>query len=102
MVEPTEDRLSQDLPSRAGRTFTKVAARDVLLDALVRTCGVEVTHILLEDSPEMVFRQDDHVVETLASHTAQKPLTDRIQIRGFRWDVDNVDACAFGNHAELK
>ena len=39
----------------------------------------------------MILSENDHVVETLASRTPARFLTDRIQIRGFRRDDDNVD-----------
>ena len=48
----------------------------------------------------MILSENDHVVETLASGTAEKSLADRIQIRGFRRDVDNVDTRALSDRGK--
>jgi hypothetical protein len=48
----------------------------------------------------MILPEDDHVVETLASSTPEKALADRIQIRGPRRDVDNLDTRALSDRSK--
>jgi hypothetical protein len=51
---------------------------NLLPDALMRSCLVEVRHIGIEDALELLLLQDEQVIEALTPHTAQKAFTDSI------------------------
>ena len=42
---------------------------NLLLDALMRSCLVEVRHILIEDALELLLVKDQQVVEAFLSYT---------------------------------
>ena len=44
----------------------------------MRSCLVKVVSIGSQDPLELLLLQDEQVIKTLATHTAQKPLTDGI------------------------
>ncbi len=50
----------------------------------------------------MIFPEDDHMIEALAPDTTEESLADRIQIRGLRRDVDDVDARARRDRGEAQ
>jgi hypothetical protein len=52
--------------------------RNLLSDSLMRPGSVEVHHLGIEDALELLLLQDEQVIETLATHTAQKAFTDGI------------------------
>src|SRR5215467_12768151 len=71
--------------------------RDQLLDPLMRPGPVEVVYVHIEDPLELLLLQDEQMIETFATHTAQKAFTDRIgawrAIRCFQ----NLDAAGGGH-----
>ena len=58
--------------------------------------SIEVLHIGMKDAVQLLLLQDEQVIETFATHTAQKPFTDGIGawrvIRGFQ-DLDAAGGC---------
>ncbi len=51
---------------------------DLLFDALMRSGLIEVLHIGLKDTMQLLLLEDEKVIETLSPHTPQKPFTNRI------------------------
>ena len=51
---------------------------NLLFDALMRSGSIEVLDIGMQDTAQLLLLQDEKVIETLSTHTAQKPFTDRI------------------------
>ncbi len=45
----------------------------------MRSCLVEVSHIGIEYTLELLLLKDQHMVQTLLAHTPHEPLTDRIR-----------------------
>ena len=72
MVYAAHDGHGEDWPI-AG--FTCRCIGDLLLQALVRTCAIEVGTIGLEDPSELLLMQDEQMIQTFTTHTPQKPLT---------------------------
>ena len=64
----------------------------LLLYALMRSCSIEVCHIRVEHTVELLLLDDQHVVQALSSHTAQKAFTDRIRSRGMIRRFEDLDA----------
>ncbi len=62
--------------SRLGKA--RRLARNLLVDALVRSSVVEIMDVLLHDAIGMPFTEDDEVIQTFAPETAQEALADRI------------------------
>jgi hypothetical protein len=62
--------------------------------------SIEVLTIGMKDTVQLLLLEDEHMVETLAPHTAQKPFTDRIGafrvIRCFQY----LDAASCGHASE--
>ncbi len=51
---------------------------DVLFDALMRSGLMEVLGIGLKNTIQLLFLEDEKVIETLSPHAPQKPFTNRI------------------------
>ena len=51
---------------------------DLLFDALMRPSLIEVLDIGTKDTVQLLLLEDEQVIETLSTHTPQKPFTDRI------------------------
>jgi hypothetical protein len=58
---------------------------DALVYPLMRPRVIEVFNIFADCSMEMAIVQDQHVIQALASHTANEPLTNRIGFRRSHW-----------------
>ncbi len=79
MVQSTQDRQGEDLAivlvrrNRLTKLFWKL-----LLDALMRPGSIEILAIGMKDTIQLLLMEDEQVIETLSTHSAQKALTDRI------------------------
>src|SRR5215469_4990198 len=51
---------------------------DLLFDALMRSGLIEVLNVGMKDTVQLLLVKDEQVIETLATHTAQKAFTDGI------------------------
>jgi hypothetical protein len=78
---------------------------NLLLDALVRSCLVEVVSIGIENPLELPLMQDEQMVEALPSHTAQEALADGIGTWSMIRRFEHLDTTRLGNpregHAKL-
>lgn len=54
---------------------------DLLLDALMWPGSIEVLHIGMEDTVQLLLLQDEQVIEALSPHASQKAFTDGIGAR---------------------
>jgi len=93
MVEPTQDRNSDHLALRmlrGPRHFTRDGY--LLLDALMRSCLVEVDHIGIEHALELLLLKDQQVVEAFLPHTPHEAFADRIGAWRMRGRFENLDA----------
>ncbi len=71
MVEPTQDREGEELaPCLMCWHGSSFRLRNLLLDALVRSCLVEVVHIRVEHALELLLMEDEQMIEALTPHTA--------------------------------
>jgi len=79
--------------------FRQVSAtgwdEDLLIGALMRTCPIEKLAILADDAPHMFFTQDQDVVQTLASNTADEPFAYRVRFGSIERRVDEFNASTF-------
>src|SRR5215472_8351318 len=81
-MQAAQDWEGDDLATcRMWRHGSSFLLRNLLLDALMRSCLVEVRHIGFHDQLELLLMQDEKVIETLSPHTPQKPFTDGIGTR---------------------
>src|SRR6266699_2515722 len=64
---------------------------NLLPDALMRSCLVEVRHIHIEDALELLLVKDQQVVETFLSHTPQEAFADRIGSWRMNGRFENLD-----------
>jgi len=79
MMQPSQDRNGNHLGSCLhSDTRGSRGVGDLLLDALMWSCLVEVGHIGLEHAEELSLVKDQQVIETFLPHTPHEPLTDRI------------------------
>jgi hypothetical protein len=54
---------------------------NLLVDALMWPGSIEVLHVGMKDAVQLLLVKDEQVIETLATHTAQKAFTDGISAR---------------------
>src|SRR6266567_2658708 len=82
MVEPTQYRNNHHLVrcTRRGKRQS-LRFRKLLLDALMRSCLVEVFYIPIEYALELLLAEDQHVVEAFLSHTSHEAFADGIGTR---------------------
>ena len=66
----------------------------------MRSCLVEVLEIDIEHPLEVPHMQDEQMVETLPSHTAQETLADRIRSRGVIRRCEDLDVTRLSNPRE--
>ena len=101
MVQTSEDGKSYHLGSGL-RSDTRWSSGvwNLLLDALMGSCLVEVGHIRLEDALELPLLEDEQVIEALMPHTAQEALTDRISARRMNRRFQYLDAAGCGHARE--
>jgi hypothetical protein len=71
--------------------------RNLLSDPLMRSCLVKVVDIGSQHPLELLLLEDEQVIETLATHTAQKPFTDRIGPWGVVGRFEYLDAAGCGH-----
>jgi hypothetical protein len=96
-MQSTQDWQGEDLSINSmWRDRPTIPLWNLLPDALMRSCLVEVRHIGIEDTLELLLLQDEQVIQTLSPHTAQKALTDGIGafrvIRCFQY-LDAAGCC---------
>src|SRR5215467_12182627 len=93
MVQPTQDRTSYHLVPciLSGRTQAALF-RDLLPNALMGSCLVEVGHIRIEHALELLLLKDQQVVQTFLPHTPQEALADGIGSGSVIRSFENLDA----------
>ena len=90
MVQPGEDRY-RNHPGTFVRSRTR-GVRNLLLDALMRSCLVEVDHIRVEHALELPLMQDQQVIQAFLSDTPHKPLTDGVGLGSLIRGFEKLDA----------
>src|SRR5215470_10387752 len=75
MVQPAHDRQCNHLVACMMREFGWSAwARNLLLDPLMRSCLVEVAHIGNKETLELLFLEDQQVVQAFLPHAPHEAL----------------------------
>ena len=49
------------------------------LDALMRMRPIEVPHVLLEDTPQVLFAQEQNMIEAFTTNAAQQPVANGVR-----------------------
>src|SRR5215831_15600221 len=97
-MQAAQDREGDDLATcRMWRHGSSFLLRNLLVDALMRSCLVEIRYIGFQDPLELLLLQDEQVIETLSPHTQEKAFTDRIGTRGVIGRFQDLDATGLGN-----
>lgn len=65
---------------------------DTLLDTLVRSGIIVITHIVLQYSLQLSLVQQQHMVQALSFQTAHESFTNRIRLRSLKWCFQLFDA----------
>jgi hypothetical protein len=92
MVESTHSRNSNYLAPCMMRGKRRSARfRKLLPNPLMRSCPVEVHHILIEHALELPLAEDQQMVKTFLSHTPQEAFADRIGSWCMRGRFENLD-----------
>src|SRR5258706_11751843 len=82
MVEPAQYRNSHHLVRCTMRGERRsLRFRKLLLDALMRSCVVEVRSIPIEYALELLLAEDQQMVEAFLSHTPHEAFADGIGTR---------------------
>src|SRR5512145_3490111 len=69
----------------------------------MRSCCVEIpSDILAQHASQMVFAENDDVIQTLASHSAKKPLANRIHPRRAWRDLHDLDIGTLSDSVECR
>ena len=101
MVKASKHRNSNDT-CRIGAPLEDSRSRHALSGPLMRAGGVEIPKaILLEHLTEVPFAENNNVVETLATHAAEKSLANRIHERSLDRRPKNADVGALRGAVEV-
>ena len=93
MVQSTQDRKSNDLvPCILSARNRSALYRDLLPNALMRSCLIEVRHIRIEDALELLLTKDQQVVEACLPHTPQEAFADGIGSWCVKGRFENLDS----------
>ena len=65
----------------AFRGSGRAPCRDELADSLVSPGLVEIANVVDENLEQVTLAEDEHVIEALAAHAAQEPLTESVGLR---------------------
>ena len=98
MVQSAQDWEGEDFATIViWRDRLTIPFWNLLLDALMRSGSIEVLDIGMQDTMQLLLLEDEQVIETLSTHAAQKPFTDRIG----SWCVvrcsEHIDAAGCGH-----
>jgi hypothetical protein len=93
MVQPGQDR-SGNHPGSFVRWGTRGyrGVRDLLPNALMGSCLVEIRDVGSEDALELLLLQDEQVVQAFLPYTPHEPLTDGIRSWGMNRRFEKLDA----------
>ncbi len=101
VVQSTQDGEGEDLTTIViWRDRLTMPFWNLLFEALMRSSSIEVLDIGMQDTMQLLLQEDEKVIETLSTHAAQKPFTDRI---GSWWVVrrgEHLDAAGCGYASE--
>jgi hypothetical protein len=75
---------------------------DPLFDALMRSDLIEVLHIGLKDTIQLLLLEDEKMIEAFSSHAPQKPFTDGIGSRSMVGRFDHLNAAGCGHASETR
>ena len=93
MVQPTHDRTSDHLvPCILSGKARAALFRELLPNAWMRSCLVEVNHIGIEHALELPLMQNQQMIEAFLPHAPQEALTDRIGSWRVIGGCENLDA----------
>jgi len=93
MVQSSHDRNGNHFaPDILRGRNQSVPFRDLLLDALMRSCLVEVAHIRIEDALELPLMKDQQLIQAFLSGTPQEALADGIGSWGVIGRFEYLDA----------
>src|SRR5215467_28000 len=103
MVQPTQDRTSYHLVPciLSGRTQAALF-RDLLPNALMGSCLVEVGHIRIEHALELLLLQDQQMVETFLPYAPQEPFTDGIGAFRVNRRFEDLDTARFRHTSKAR
>jgi hypothetical protein len=68
--------------------------RNMLVDALVRARAIEIRHVLGEDTPQVRFAEDQHMVEAFTPDAPHQAFADRIRAGCLDRRSEHLDATA--------
>jgi hypothetical protein len=101
VVQSTQDWQSEDLAIISmGRDRQTIPFWDLLFNTLMWPGLIEVLDIGMKDTLQLLLLQDEQVIETLATHTAQKPFTDGIGARSVRGCFQDLNAAGGGHSSK--
>jgi hypothetical protein len=79
VVQSTQDWEGEDLATIViWRDRLTIPFWNLSFDALMRSGSIEVLDIGMQDTMQLLLLGDEKVIETLSTHAAQKPFTDRL------------------------
>ncbi len=100
-MQPTQDWQGEDLGIISmWRNRPTIPFWNLLLNALMWPRLIEVLDISTQDTLQLLLLEDEQVIQTLASHTAQKAFTDGIGSRGVIRRFENLDTAGCGHARE--
>ena len=75
---------------------------NLLIDALMWTRLIEELTVLVDNAPDMLFTQNQNVVQTFTADAADKPFANGIRFGGIGRRVDEFDASAFDRMFKMR
>jgi hypothetical protein len=102
VVQSTQDWQGEDLASRViPKNRLPKPFWNLLPDTLMRSGLIEVLDIGTQDTMQLLLLQDEQVIQTLTSHTAEEAFTDGIGSRSVVRRFQDLDAAGCGHAREI-
>jgi len=92
VVKPAQHGKPDNPTMRGGGM--RHAGWDPLPEALMRTCVVDVVHVLREQDMEVSLTEDQQVVQAFTPHASHKPFTRSVRSGCLHGCVQNCDSSA--------
>jgi hypothetical protein len=101
VVQSTQDWEGEDLATLAiRRNWLTIPFWNLLCDALMWPSLIEVLHIGMQDTMQLLLLKDEKMIEALSPHTQEKPFTDRIGPRSMVRRFEYLNAAGYGHTNE--
>src|SRR5947207_12520543 len=103
MVQPSQDRNCNHPGSLVWRGMgCSIRFGNLLLNPLMRSCPIEVCHIFIEHTLELLLMEDQQMVKAFLPHTPHKALANGVRSWGMIRRFENLNSTRCRHPSEAR